>query len=688
MDDRTQGQGSMSASAAAAGRPRVRLLARRDLLLWGIGLLVVAGALWGVMRAAAEAELAHDAEDVAVYWARLAAATVPGLEDALADRGIGEETRAALLRLTGDKEVFRFKLFTSQGKQVLVSDDLAPPAPGAPTLPVTASTAAAHGVPPKALAGEPHVELKRSTRPDRPPIFSEAYVPIMRDGREIGIVEVYVDQRERATRNERAYAQVGLIVAGLLGALGGLGFWQWYARVQRQRRAEERVHYLAHHDPLSGALNRVSFNEAVRQADWRQAQGGPGFAVMCVDLDRFKEVNDGFGHSAGDEVLRQVGARLRALVRKGDEVARLGGDEFALLQGGVGQAEDTTTLAQRIVDALSEPYEIGGRQTVVCGASVGIAIHGVDGSGAEELIHKADLALYRAKAAGRGQYSFYDASLDEQLQRRRELTRELREALQSGGLVLFFQPLFGQDGRTLHGYEALLRWPHAQRGHVPPAEFIPLAEDSGLIDPLGRWVLAEACREATRWPEALRVSVNLSPAQFRHGDVVALVRETLAATGLAANRLELEITESLLMSNTEQVIAALHALSAMGVRIAMDDFGTGYSSLAYLWRFPFDKVKIDRAFTRGLGEDPKVGLIVQSIISLAHSLRIRVNAEGVETPLQLAALREHGCDEMQGFLLGRPAPSHALAHGAAGPAAAETPAPRADLTAAELVQRA
>jgi diguanylate cyclase (GGDEF)-like protein len=660
----------------------------REFLLWGIGLLVVASGLWAVMRAAAEAELAHDAEDVALYWARLAAAAVPGLEDALADRGLSGETHAALLRLTQDEEVFRFKLFTSQGKQVLVSDDLAPRPAGGPTLPQSASTAAAHGVPPQVLAGEPYVVLKRSTQPNRPPIFSEAYVPIVRDGRHLGIVEVYVDQRERAARNERAYAEVGLLVAALLSALGGLGFWQWYGRLQRQRRAEERVHYLAHHDPLSGTLNRVSFSEAVRQAEWRQAQGGPGFAVMCIDLDRFKEVNDGFGHSAGDEVLRQVGARLRALIRKGDEIARLGGDEFALLQGGVAQAQDTTTLAQRIVDALAEPYELGGRQTVVCGASVGIAIHGVDGNGTEELMHKADLALYRAKAAGRGQYSFYDAALDEQLQRRRELTQELRDALHSDGLALFYQPLYGSDGRTLHGYEALLRWPHARRGHVPPTEFIPLAEDSGLIDPLGRWVLDQACREATRWPEALRVSVNLSPAQFRHGDVVALVRDTLAASGLAPDRLELEITESLLMSNTDRVLRTLHALSGLGVRIAMDDFGTGYSSLAYLWRVPFDKVKIDRAFTRGLGEDPKVALIVKSIISLAHSLRIRVNAEGVETPVQLAALREHGCDEMQGFLLGRPAPSHALGHGAPSTAAAESPADRLGAGAAELVHRA
>jgi predicted signal transduction protein with EAL and GGDEF domain len=343
-------------------------------------------------------------------------------------------------------------------------------------------------------------------------------------------------------------------------------------------------------------------------------------------------------------------------------VARLGGDEFALLQTGVDGPEAVTRLAERVVESLGLPYELAG-QTVMCGCSVGAAIYGSDADNEEDLMHKADLALYRAKASGRSTFSFYDASLDERLEVRRHLTRDLREAIGTEQLSLHYQALYGSDGQTLTGYEALLRWNHPLRGNVPPAEFIPLAEDTGLIGPLGRWVLRSACAEAASWPAHLSVAVNLSAAQFRHDDLVEVIGRALDAAGLPARRLEIEITESLLMSNTEQVLGTLRALSAMGVSIAMDDFGTGYSSLAYLWRFPFDKLKIDRAFTQHLGTDDKVNLIVKSIISLAHSLEIRVNAEGVETQPQLRALLDQGCDEFQGFLLGRPQPVGQLAHG-------------------------
>jgi predicted signal transduction protein with EAL and GGDEF domain len=321
-------------------------------------------------------------------------------------------------------------------------------------------------------------------------------------------------------------------------------------------------------------------------------------------------------------------------------------------------------LAQRVVERLSQPYEVAGR-TVVCTASVGAAVFGADATTVDDLLHKADLALYRAKAEGRGTFSFYDAALDPMLQSQRELLHDLRPSIDAESLQLHYQSLYAAQGRELVGYEALLRGRHPTRGHVPPCEFIPLAEAAGLIEPLGRWVLRRACREAAQWPAPLSVSVNLSAAQFRGNDLVATVSDALAESGLAPQRLELEITESLLMSNTERVVSMLNTLSAMGVRIAMDDFGTGDSSLASLWRFPSDKVKIDRSFTQGLETDPKVGLIVRSIVSLAHSMRIRVNAEGVETAAQLGTLQRYGCDELQGFLLGRPAPADTLTHAGA-----------------------
>lgn len=637
--------------------------------LVGLGL---AGVLLAVlMRGSAGYLLERDAEQSALAWARLVEASVPDLDATFEGRGASEAARTQLRNFLQVQEVFRFKLYDRAGHPVLASDELMPTT----ALSDEDEEDAGEGdddVRKLVLGGAPVIELQRDAHGDRPAIYSEAYVPVLRAGRVMGVVEVYVDQVERERRINQAFMRVAATVFAMLavaGAIVGAVVWrQW----RRDRLADERMRYLARHDPLSGSLNRASFGESLRQAAWRQTCGGPNFAVLCIDLDRFKEINDSLGHAAGDEVLRQVAARLRDLVRHGDVVARLGGDEFALLQTGVDGPDAVTRLAERVVESLGQPYELGG-QTVICGCSAGAAIFGTDSDNDEDLMHKADLALYRAKASGRSTFSFYDASLDEKLETRRQLTRDLREAIGSGTqLSLNYQALWGSDGRTLTGYEALLRWHHPVRGPVSPAEFIPLAEDTGLIGPLGRWVLRTACAQAATWPDHLAVAVNLSAAQFRHDDLVELIAKTLDDAGLPATRLEIEITESLLMSNTEQVLGTLRVLSAMGVSIAMDDFGTGYSSLAYLWRFPFDKVKIDRAFTQHLGSDEKVNLIVKSIISLAHSLEIRVNAEGVETQPQLDALRAQGCDEFQGFLLARPKPVDQLNHTAQPPSGSLT----------------
>ncbi len=486
-------------------------------------------------------------------------------------------------------------------------------------------------------------------------------MPVLKNGGILGVVEVYVDQTARRDRIQSAFVTVGGVVALVLMLVGVMGVSQWRQRMHAHRQAEERMRYLAKHDALSGALNRASFNDVMQRAAWRCDTGGAGYAVLCIDLDRFKEINDSLDHSAGDEVLQQVAQRLRGLVRSGDDLARLGGDEFAVLQSGVRSPDDVATLAKRIVESLAAPFEVAG-ETVTCGASVGAAIYGVDARATDQLMHMADLALYRAKAGGRGTFSFYDGELDMQLQARRELSRDLRAAIAAEALTLHYQPLYAADGVTLTGYEALLRWSHAKRGNIPPSDFIPLAEDTGLIVPLGAWVLRQACADAARWPASLSVSVNLSAAQFRDDQLVPTVAAALQASGLDPSRIELEITESLMMTNTERVVQTLRALAGMGVSIAMDDFGTGYSSLSYLWRFPFDKIKIDRAFTKDLADDEKVSLIVRSIISLAHALQIRVNAEGVETTAQMVALQRHGCDELQGFLLGRPAPLASLTH--------------------------
>ena len=649
---------------------RLRSADWRLLALWVAGLTLAGFFLGWVVRAESERELRRGAQQTGVRWAQLASLTVPDLPLALSGGGVTPAAREQLQRLGRSSDVFRFKLFDAAGRRVLLSDDLAQPAALPPPsesegIGHAAQDAAKLAIRNQVLAGQVHSEVIRDgagkSGPVRPTVYSETYVPVMQDGKVLGVVEVHVDQADMAASIRQAVGRVlGAVLLVLLVMLAFAGY-QFWRSMHQQRGAQARVRYMAHHDALSGALNRASFTDVLEKAAWRRAEGGPSFSLLCIDLDRFKEVNDSLGHAAGDEVLRLATQRLKDAVREGDKVARLGGDEFAILLTSVASVEAVTPLAQRVVEALALPFEVG-EMRVRCGGSVGIAIHGVDATDPDDLLGKADLALYRAKANGRGTFSFYDVAMDRQMQARRELTRDLRSAIDADQLALHYQPLYGSDGTTLTGYEALLRWQHPTLGNVPPVEFIPLAEETGLIEAIGQWVLQRACIDAATWPVPLTVAVNLSAAQFTSGDLVGAVTLALAGAGLDARRLELEITESLLMNNTEDVLATLRALAAMGVPIAMDDFGTGYSSLAYLWRFPFDKVKIDRAFTHNLGHDAKVGLIVRSIITLAHSLDIRVNAEGVETPSQMSALQEHGCDEFQGFLLGRPGPTQGLTH--------------------------
>ena len=639
----------------------------RAVLYWVVGLTVALLALGLVIRNERIYQMDRGAKRSAQQWAKIVEQTVPDFDVVLTTGVLSAEARNHLLRLRNAGDVFRFKLFDRNGTVILISDDLENP-----ILPKYDSSKDGIGddhaggirtpIRDQVLAGTPYTELHQGDRPDRPSVYSEAYVPITHAGQVIGAVEVYVNQTEiTATTRRSLTIIVGAVTAVLLliGIITAYLFWQ---RLRQQRRSDDRVRYMAKHDVLSGAMNRTSFSEALSQAALRtEKKGGPAFSLLCIDLDKFKEVNDSLGHAAGDQVLRIATQRLKACLREGDQVARLGGDEFAILLMGLSTTASVTPLAQRIVQTLAAPFELSD-QRVYCGGSVGIAIYGVDGTEAEDLMIKADLALYRAKADGRGTFSFYDIAMDRQMKSRRELTRDLRDAILTGQMSVHYQPLHGSDGKALMGYEALLRWQHPDRGNVTPAQFIPLAEETGLIDDIGLWVLRRACTDAASWPPPLTVAVNLSAAQFTRGNLVEQVSQALADSGLPAGRLELEITESLLMNNSEQVMKTLQSLAAMGVSIAMDDFGTGYSSLAYLWRFPFNKVKIDRAFTHSLVDDPKVGKIVHSIVTLAHSLDIRVNAEGVETPSQMAALQEHGCDELQGFLLGRPGPLKGLTH--------------------------
>ena len=378
--------------------------------------------------------------------------------------------------------------------------------------------------------------------------------------------------------------------------------------------------------------------------------------VLWLDLDRFKEVNDTLGHAVGDALLQAAAERLQSCVRDRDTVARLGGDEFAVIQTGAAQPMGATTLALRIIEAISAPYQISDHQIVV-GASVGISVAPDDASDADLLLRNADLALYRAKNEGRGTYRFFEPGMDARMHARRQLELDLRSALANDSFELNYQPVFDLDTNNITAFEALLRWTHAERGSIPPAEFIPLAEETGLIGAIGAWVLREACRQARIWPDSIRVAVNLSPLQFKQNDLVQLVADALLSAGLSASRLDLEITETVLLENTDKTLATLHELRGLGVRISMDDFGTGFSSLSNLRSFRFDNIKIDRSFIQGLGESEQCSAIVQAVAGLGAGLDVTTTAEGVETADQLEWVRAFGIIEVQGFFLGCPVPA-------------------------------
>ncbi len=421
--------------------------------------------------------------------------------------------------------------------------------------------------------------------------------------------------------------------------------------ITERRQAEERIKYLALHDSLTELPNRAAFNEHLD----RQVCGGTGqeatFALICIDLDRVKEINDVFGHMIGDALLREVGTRLRQAA-DGTFLARLGGDEFVLIVNS-GPAE-VAALGDRLLASVSDEMSIEGHHLRIA-LSAGVALYPNDGKNAGTLVANADAALYRAKADGRGMVRFFEAEMDHKLRERRSMQHDLRSAIERNELKLYYQPQADIGGEVI-AFEALLRWHHPQKGFIPPATFIPLAEESGLILPIGEWVLRTACREAASWSKPFRIGVNLSPVQFRHGDLPGLVHSVLIETGMQASRLELEITESVLIDDFSRTVSVLRRLKTLGVRIAMDDFGTGYSSLSYLQAFPFDKIKIDQSFISKLKHNPQAMTIVRAVIGLARGLQVPVVAEGVETNEQLQFLRAENCDEIQGYLIGRPEP--------------------------------
>ena len=478
-----------------------------------------------------------------------------------------------------------------------------------------------------------------------------------------GSRQTYFDRRLDMIQQKKPAVDIvelqdGRVISVIHHPMADGGWVSTHQDITEERRTEARIRHLARHDALTDLPNRLMFREITEGIEAR-IRRGEVLAVLSIDLDHFKTVNDTLGHGVGDTVLTLVGERLRDSCREVDTVARLGGDEFAILTGILAHPHDAATLADRIVRHAAEPFEVDGH-TIVIGASVGIAVAPGDGTDAETLLKNSDLALYRAKRDGRGAYHFFEKGMDANLQERRTLEMALRQAIVRREFRLVFQPLFNLKEGRICGLEALIRWHHPDRGTIPPAEFIPIAEEAGLIVPIGDWVLNEACRAAVSWPDDIHIAVNLSTVQFRNRNLLQHVKAALDASGLKPDRLELEVTESLLLVDSESTLRTLFELRKLGVRISMDDFGTGYSSLSYLRSFPFDKIKIDKSFVNDMSAKDDSRAIVKAVIGLGRSLGMSTAAEGVETEAQLDLVRRQGCTEVQGFLFSPPLPASAI----------------------------
>jgi diguanylate cyclase (GGDEF)-like protein len=601
-----------------------------------------------VVQVTTDRLLNQNATAAAYSWARYLASNVFDLEQIAA----GEQPSSASMEFfSGTRrsgQVFRYVIFNRQGYSQLVSDHNKMVLVDFSEFSIEAARAV--------TTGQPVVGTKEGASAGQPAYFAEAYIPVVVDGHVIAVVAASIDQSEQRDN----FYGTSLIAAAALCVLIGVAFAvptvAWYRRTKEKQHADRHIRFLAHHDALTGLPNRAQLFELLDRA-LKSVRAASGLAVHFVDLDRFKEVNDTFGHDGGDFLLKTIAERIRAAVCDDDAIARLGGDEFVIVQTCVQGRQMVETFAARLTAALTLPMWFKDDQ-ILPSVSVGVAIAPVDGLTPDRLLKSADLALYKAKADGRNCVRFFNPDMDAEVHARLELERTIRDAVLRDGFELHYQPLFEVTGRRLVGYEALIRLPKADGTLIPPMVFIPVAEEMRLIDQIGEWVLREACRFAATWPKHLTVAVNLSPVQFSTGNIGEIVAAALESSGLAARQLELEITESLLLSDSDAVMAQLTSLKAMGVAIVMDDFGTGYSSLSYLWRFPFDKIKIDRSFMQGLAESARdAETVMKTIIALGRELHMRVTVEGIENAKQVEFLVQANSDQAQGFFFGRPVPA-------------------------------
>jgi diguanylate cyclase (GGDEF)-like protein len=622
-------------------------------------LIALIGTTWGTVKLATEHLLHEDARSAARHWANNLAENASDLKQ-IADGEMPSSTSMAFLNWAQQSgQVFRYEIFNSESFSQLI----ATPETIAPVDVSEFSREAAQAI----ATRQSIVLVREGDSPAWPPFYAKAYVPVIVDGETIAAVAAYVDQTEERDRFQDTFLKAAISLCLLTALAFIVPVGAWYRRTKEKERADEYIRYLAHHDAMTGLDNRFRLTEKLQRALIALPDRGGALGLHYVDLDRFKDVNDTLGHDAGDTLIQAAAERLRTVARKKDVVARVGGDEFTIVQVDVTDRAEAEALAQRVVTNFQQPFLIKG-QNISVGASVGVAMAPADGIDIARLMQCADLALYKAKADGRNCARFFTPQLDLANQSRLSLEHALREAVRTDGFELYFQPVYESATKGLVGFEALIRLPpFNEQGMISPTVFIPIAEELGLIGYIGDWVLREACRAAATWPEHLSVSVNMSPAQFNNGDVYESVTQALKESGIAPHRLEIEITEGLLLGDTESVLEQLNALRRLGVCIVMDDFGTGYSSLHYLWRFHFDKIKIDQSFMSAYGSaDSNAETIVKTIVALGRSLDMQVTVEGVETDKQARFVGELDADQVQGFYFGHPMPASEIAGTIAG----------------------
>ena len=589
--------------------------------------------------------LREDAQAKCGEWVSMVVARYPDTLGLLSGANPSGQTRHFLDEASQVGDIYRFRIWDASGHLVFKSERM--PSAGAPVDGKQVAGAF--------LSGSIVNEVHPGSQPRDTPFFVQSFIPVKQNGAVVGVFEIYLDQSDDEVLYKRSLLLTEVVIGALALLAGGIPIFGLYRQMLKLRDSRAEALFLSEYDSLTGIPNRNRLNEAVKRALTMSRRSKRQIAVLMIDMDRFKDISDGLGHATGDLVLKAVAKRLRSSIPEEDILARFGGDEFVVLQIGMHQPNGASFLADRLIKALSEPYLIADSQ-LTCGASIGIAISPQDGNDFDSMIACADAALYKAKANGRNSVRFFEPGMDAKVRERNQIEADIRRALETESFQLAYQPFYSIRDGGLLGFEALLRWPE-DWPQQSPADFIPIAEESGLINSLGVWALRTACQTAANWTNPLKVAVNISPIQFREGKIVSVVKKALGDSRLDPERLELEVTESLWIQDSDSVLDQLRQLRSLGVSIALDDFGTGYSSLAYLWKFPFDTVKIDQSFVSEMVNDPKAAAIVQTITSLGKVLDLTISAEGVETAEQARILRKAGCDQAQGFLFGRPLPA-------------------------------